>query len=109
MIHTMVETISLKGQALKRYLLSIIDKIDEETTVEDIFRQIALLEDIYIAEQQIDRGEEISQEELENRSETWIPTTPSPSPSCPSAPRRVPTRRGDPAQSRARDKKGGGG
>lgn len=62
----------LKGQELKSYLLRIIDKIDDQTTVEDIFKQIALLEDIYIAEEQIAQGEGIPQEELEKRSQLWI-------------------------------------
>lgn len=67
----MVDAISLKGQVLKDYLLTIIQKIDDQTTVEDVFDQIALLEDVYIAEQQISNGEEISQETLEDRSGGW--------------------------------------
>lgn len=67
----MVSQIHLKGQLLKTYLLQIIEKIDDKTTVEDVFKQIALLEDIYIAEQQIDRGEGITQEEIEKRSQQW--------------------------------------
>lgn len=62
----------LKGQLLKNYLLKLVEKINEQTTVEDIFKQIALIEDIYIAEQQIAAGEGISQEELEKRSKLWI-------------------------------------
>ena len=68
----MITQFHLKGQLLKSYLLKLIEKIDEQTTVEDIFKQIALLEDIYISEQQIARGEGITQEELEKRSKLWI-------------------------------------
>ena len=70
--YSMVTPIHLKGQTLKIYLQKLIEKIDEQTTVEDIFKQIALLEDIYISQQQIARGEGITQEELEKRSKLWI-------------------------------------
>ena len=68
----MITPFPLKGQALKRYLLKLIEKIDEKTTVEDIFKQIALLEDIHTSEQQIAGGEGIPQDVLEKRSQLWI-------------------------------------
>lgn len=68
----MITPFPLKGQVLKTYLLKIIEKIDDKTTVEDIFKQIALLEDIYTSEQQIAQGEGIPQEVLEKRSQLWI-------------------------------------
>ncbi|MEL6590268.1 MAG: hypothetical protein AAFQ87_05185 [Bacteroidota bacterium] len=68
----MASKANLKGQELKSYLKRLIDKIDDQTTVEDIFKQIALLEDVYTAETQITQGEFISQEDLEKRSQLWI-------------------------------------
>ena len=63
----MVTQTHLKGEQLKHFLLDIIDKIDDQTTVEDVFKQIAMLEDIFIAEQQIEKGDAISQKDLEKR------------------------------------------
>lgn len=68
----MITQINLKGEELKTYLQMLIEKIDEQTTVEDIFKQIAMLEDIYISKQQIARGEGIPQKELEKQSKLWI-------------------------------------
>ena len=50
---------------LKESLLHIAENINEETSLEDIFNELALLSDIEESEQQELRGETYTQQEVE--------------------------------------------
>jgi predicted transcriptional regulator len=56
---------------LKKELLRILQKVNEQTNIEDLFKQIALLEDIYLAEQDIEQGRLLTHKEVEALSKTW--------------------------------------
>ena len=56
---------------LKNDLLRLLEKVNEQTNIEDLFKQIAFLEDIYLAERDIIEGKIFTQEEVEELSKTW--------------------------------------
>lgn len=56
---------------LKNDLLRILTKVTEQTNIEDLFKQIAFLEDIYLAEKDILEGKVFTQKEVEELSRTW--------------------------------------
>ena len=56
---------------LKRDLLLLLERVDDQTDIEDVFKQIALLEDVYRSEKDIEEGQIFSQEEVESRMKTW--------------------------------------
>jgi len=57
---------------LKESLLKIAEKVQPETTVEDIFKQLAFLIDIEESEEQEAKGEILIQEEVEKISKEWL-------------------------------------
>ncbi len=62
----------MKGDHLKKYLIQIAENVNEHTDLEDIYNQLALLDDIDESEEQENRGEVFSQEEVEKRSKEWL-------------------------------------
>ena len=56
---------------LKNELLRILNKVNEQTDIEDLFKQISLLEDIFLAEKDIKEGNTFTQKEVEELSKTW--------------------------------------
>jgi hypothetical protein len=53
---------------LKEYLRKLADQVTDETTLEDIYDQLALLADIDKSEYQVEKGETISQSIVEEQS-----------------------------------------
>jgi hypothetical protein len=57
---------------LKEYLLNIAHQIDDNTTIEDVYKLLALFEDIDISEEQISQGQTLSQKEVEIIAKSWL-------------------------------------
>lgn len=57
---------------LKESLLQIAEKIEENTTIEDIFKQLSYLIDIEESEEQERKGKTKTQEEVEKISKEWL-------------------------------------
>jgi hypothetical protein len=62
----------MKEQYLKKYLLQIADNLTSESTLQDVYEQLSLLSDIDKSEEQVKKGEILSQEEAQSRSEKWL-------------------------------------
>jgi hypothetical protein len=62
----------MKSNPLKKYLLEIADKVDENTTLEDIYEQLSFLNDIAISEKQYKNNETLSHSQLVKESENWF-------------------------------------
>jgi len=55
-------------QALKKSLLEIADKVKDNTSVEDIYKQLSFLLDIEESEQQEKNGQTLTQKQVEKLS-----------------------------------------
>jgi len=62
----------MSGSKLKEHLLKIADGITENTRLEDIYLQLALLADIDESEEQEARGETMLHQEVIERSREWL-------------------------------------
>jgi hypothetical protein len=62
----------MDSNKLKEYLLQIAESVKEETKLEDIYDQLALLADIDESEEQERKGEVVSHEEVINLSKGWL-------------------------------------
>jgi hypothetical protein len=57
---------------LKKYLLQIADKITADSTLEDVYEQLALLADIDESEMEEKSGATFSQKEVKEVSTSWL-------------------------------------
>ena len=62
----------MQGERLKEYLLQIVGQINEKTELEDIYQQLALLNDIDQAEAEEKKGEVLSHEDVVQKSKEWL-------------------------------------
>jgi len=62
----------MKEVKLKEYLKQIADRLTEESTLEDVYEQLSLLADIDESEEQVEKGEVLTQKEVEERSKEWL-------------------------------------
>jgi len=62
----------MQGERLKEYLLQIAGQINEKTELEDIYQQLALLDDIDRAEVEEKEGEVISHQDVVQQSKEWL-------------------------------------
>jgi hypothetical protein len=62
----------METSKLKEHLIHIASKVDENTRLEDIYEQLALLADIEESEDQEARGETISHEDVVKHSGEWL-------------------------------------
>lgn len=62
----------MKSIALKKYLNQIADRLTPESTLEDVYEQLALLSDIDDSEEEERKGKTLSQEEVELKSREWL-------------------------------------
>jgi len=62
----------MQSQKLKEYLYQIADQIDNSTTLEDVYKKLALLADIEESEEQEARGEVYTQTEVEKMAKQWL-------------------------------------
>lgn len=57
---------------VKSLLTEVMSKLTDESTMEDVYEQLALLSDIEISEEQERNGEVLTHEELKKRSQEWL-------------------------------------
>ena len=62
----------MTSDKIKEYLMQIADNVKEGTSLNDIYEQLALLEDIDESEEQEKKGEISSHEEVVSRSRQWL-------------------------------------
>jgi len=62
----------METQKLKDSLLKIAEKIDPDTTIEDVYKQLSYLADIEESEEQESRGEVLTQDTAEKLSKDWL-------------------------------------
>jgi len=56
----------------KKHLKETIEKLPEELSLEDLIYKLILLDKIEIAEKESERGETITEEELDKELEKWF-------------------------------------
>ncbi|NIR47616.1 hypothetical protein GWO43_04100 [candidate division KSB1 bacterium] len=61
----------MQSQKLKQSLLQIAEQITDSTTLEDVYKELALLADIEESEEQEARGEVYTQAEVEKIAKQW--------------------------------------
>lgn len=62
----------MSSEKLKEHLLQIAGDVKEDTRLDDIYDQLALLVDIEESEEQVMRGDFISQQEVVEKSKKWL-------------------------------------
>ena len=62
----------MKSEKIKEYLKQIAENVTQETQLEDIYEQLALLADIDESEEQEARGEVLTQSQVEEQSREWL-------------------------------------
>lgn len=62
----------MNTEKLKEYLHQIADNVNKDTRLDDIYDQLALLEDIDESEEEEKAGEVIAQEEVILRAKEWL-------------------------------------
>ena len=62
----------MKEVKLKEYLNQIADRLTKDSTLEDVYEQLSLLADIDESEEQVEKGEVLSQKEVEKQSKEWL-------------------------------------
>ena len=62
----------MSTERLKEYLHQIADQVDENTQVEDIYDQLALLTDIDQSEEEERRGDVLDHQEVVRKSKEWL-------------------------------------
>ncbi|MBY0433123.1 MAG: hypothetical protein K2U26_03340 [Cyclobacteriaceae bacterium] len=62
----------MSTEKLKEYLHQIADQVDENTQVEDIYDQLALLTDIDQSEEEERRGDVLDHQEVVRKSKEWL-------------------------------------
>ncbi len=62
----------VKTTDVKLLLTEVISKLTPESTMEDVYEQLALLSDIETSERQEKNGEVYSHSEVEKRSREWL-------------------------------------
>lgn len=62
----------MESKKLKESLIKIAEKVDKETTLEDIYVQLSYLADIEESEEQEAKGEVLTQDEVEKNSKKWL-------------------------------------
>ncbi len=62
----------MKEAKLKKYLIHIAEKLTPESTLEDVYEQLALLSDIDESEKQEKKGDTLTQKEVQTISREWL-------------------------------------
>jgi len=62
----------MTSEKIKEYLLQIASNVNKETRLDDIYEQLALLNDIDESEEEEKRGDVISHQEVISRSNQWL-------------------------------------
>ena len=62
----------MQSTKIKEYLLQIADRVTPETTLEDIYNQLALLSDIDESEKEAQEGKIYTQNQVEQKAKEWL-------------------------------------
>jgi predicted transcriptional regulator len=62
----------MKEIKLKEYLNQIAERLTEDSTLEDVYEQLSLLADIDESEDQAEKGDVLTQKEVEEKSKEWL-------------------------------------
>jgi hypothetical protein len=62
----------MEAKRIKGYLQEISNKVDETTTIEDIYNHLALLREIDEAEEQMRLGMVVPHSEVKKMSQEWL-------------------------------------
>jgi hypothetical protein len=62
----------MKSEKIKEYLIQIASNVNERTQLDDIYEQLALLNDIDESEEEEKHGKVISHDEAVSRSSQWL-------------------------------------
>lgn len=57
---------------LKEHLRKIADSLTPESTLEDVYEQLALLDDIELSEKQVKEGKVIAQDKVKEIAQSWL-------------------------------------
>jgi hypothetical protein len=62
----------MRSEKIKEYLIQIAGNVNEKTRLDDIYEQLALLNDIDESEDEEKQGKVISHQEVVSRSGQWL-------------------------------------
>jgi len=62
----------MTAATLKESLLHIAEKIDSNTSIEDVFKELSYIADVDESEQQEESGQTLSQEEVKLMAKKWV-------------------------------------
>jgi len=62
----------MTASKMKQSLLEIANRVKSDTTIEDVYEQLALLSDIEKSEQQEREGNVFTQKEVEKKAKKWL-------------------------------------
>jgi hypothetical protein len=62
----------MRKSKIKESLLQIASRVTSDTTIEEVYEQLALLSDIAISEQQEKEGMVASHADVKRRSKKWL-------------------------------------
>lgn len=62
----------MTGSKIKQSLLEIANRVKSNTTIEDVYEQLALLSDIEKSEQQERESKVFTQKEVEKKAKKWL-------------------------------------
>jgi len=62
----------MTASKIKQSLLEIANRVKSDTTIEDVYEQLALLSDIEKSEQQERDGKVFTQKEVEKKAKKWL-------------------------------------
>lgn len=62
----------MTASKIKQSLLEIANRVKSDTTIEDVYEQLALLSDIEKSEQQDREGKVFTQKEVEKKAKKWL-------------------------------------
>lgn len=62
----------MTGSKIKQSLLEITNRVKSNTTIEDVYEQLALLSDIEKSEQQERESKVFTQKEVEKKAKKWL-------------------------------------
>lgn len=64
--------IIMSGSNIKKSLLEIASRVKSNTTLEEVYQQLAMLSDITISEAQEKNGEISSHRDVKKRAKKWL-------------------------------------
>ncbi len=62
----------MKTETLRSRLVDIANRLPDEATLEQVYAQLALLNDIDMAEEEVRRGETYTHQEVKQMASKWL-------------------------------------